>query len=91
MLLYKPEIKPEIITINVDQGDIDHGIKLASSNCMVVLAMRRAGFEGDIRVTGAYLHWDNKIFSLPKSVEDKINRWDAGMGAKPFSFDLEMY
>lgn len=84
------------IKINVTQDEIDNSEIGQPESCMVAEAFRRrldlpetVGVDISIVRNSLDTRHGRIEFSLPRSVQQRIKRWDQGSKGKPFEFEVE--
>ena len=83
-----------MITVEVTQEDIDHGVKGNCVKCPIAKAIGRAAGNTDcgVGITRAHLYSGHErgliSFKLPIEAQNFIERFDDGFEVQPFSFDI---
>lgn len=76
--------------IEVTQRYIELGIPRSTVSCPVALAVRRQLPDENIEVGDDGLWVNLRLHELPRSVRQRIKRFDQRKNIRPFTFELEI-
>lgn len=83
-----------IVTVQVTEQDVQHGLAGDCEECPIALAIYRALHDAPVRVgTGGvtiYREGTNAMVALPGAASRFISRFDHDEVVEPFEFDLDV-